>query len=148
MKQISRPEFGEYAPYTITYIDHVPNDGLVLEHLRENAKLTRALVSSLSEERLLSRYAPGKWSIKEVLVHVIDAERIFAYRALRIARNDKTPLPGFEENDYVPASQADQRVINSIVEEYAAVRLASVTLLESFTDNMLSLTGTVNGKQT
>ncbi len=128
---IPKPPVGEYPPYAITYIDKVPNDGQVLVHLQNNMNMLLSLAVKLSDEQLAYRYAPGKWTIKEVLIHIADTERIFAYRALRIGRGDTTPLPGFEQDDYVPASHANERTIASIMEEYEAVRKASLTLLYS-----------------
>lgn len=131
MKLISKPSEGEYIPYAIAYISLVPDDGAVLQYAADNLENVKSLIRAATEEELLYRYAPGKWNIKEVLVHIIDTERIFAYRALRIARNDKTPLTGFEQDDYVPASNAGERDIESIMEEYAAVRMATLTLFRS-----------------
>src|SRR3954466_6573706 len=100
MRKIGKPEAGEYAPYAIMYIGLLPDDGLVLQHLRDNLKMTAEFILSLPEEKLAYRYAVGKWTIKEILAHVVDDERIYAYRALRFARNDRTELPGFEQDDY------------------------------------------------
>ena len=100
MKIITKPDEGEYASYTIMYIGLLPNDGLVLKHLSYNANKLVEFIQSLPEEKLTSRYAENKWTIKEILVHIIDDERIYVYRALRYARNDKISLPGFEQDDY------------------------------------------------
>lgn len=104
------------------------------------------LVLSLPEGKGEYRYGPNKWSIKEVLCHLIDAERIFTYRALRFARNDKTQLPGFEENDYAPEANAHGRTLAEIGEEATHVRQSTVDLFKSFTPEMLQRTGTANGK--
>jgi hypothetical protein len=96
MKKIKKPEAGEYPVYASIYIDRLPDDGLLLQHLENNFQATKELILSLPEEKLLYRYAAGKWTIKEILVHIIDDERIYSYRALRFARNDSTELPGFE----------------------------------------------------
>ena len=103
---------GEYNPYAIMYIKLLPDDGLVLQHLKENFKKIKAFIQSLPPEKLTYRYAENKWTIKEILVHIMDDERIYAYRALRIARNDKTPLPGFEQEDYVPFSRANKEALS------------------------------------
>jgi len=87
------------------------------------------------------RYAPGKWTIKEVVQHVIDSERVFAYRALRFARNDATPLPGFEQDDYVPASESWRRSMSDLLEEAATVRASLIALYRSFTPAMLARRG-------
>jgi uncharacterized damage-inducible protein DinB len=107
-------------------------------------KKTRELVDSVPDERWGFVYAPGKWTIKEVLVHIVDDERIYAYRALRIGRGDTTPLPGFEQNDYVPYSRAGGRSVRSILKEYESVRRATLTLFRSFTEEDLSRKGTAN----
>jgi hypothetical protein len=125
----------------------LPDDGRLLDHLRENLRVTTDLVRGLPEERLLRRYAPGKWSIKEVLVHVVDDERIYAYRALRFARGDRTELPGFEQDDYVPPSAADQRAIEDILAEYAAVREATIALFRGLPEESFSRSGVADGKR-
>src|SRR5437868_7740336 len=109
MQRIEKPEAGEYAPYTIMYIGLLPDDGLVLKHLQANLQATTDFILSLPEEKLTYRYAEGKWTIKEILVHLIDDERIYAYRALRFARHDKTELPRFEQDDYALHSGANER---------------------------------------
>src|ERR1700730_11346516 len=114
MKRIQKPKKGEYNPYAIMYISLLPGDGLVLKHLKDNFKTTRDFILSLPAEKLNYRYAEDKWTIKEILVHIMDDERIYAYRALRFARNDKTELPGFEQDDYVPYSKANKRNLKDI----------------------------------
>lgn len=141
MPHIPKPHPGEYAPYTIMYIDLVPNDGQVLKHLRDHLAATLAFIRSFPAEKLATPHQPGEWTIQEILVHLSDSERIFAYRALRIARQDTTPLAGFEQDDYVPTSRANTRGLASILEEYAAVRLATVTMFESFEEDVYTRTG-------
>ena len=97
MKKIQKPIEGEYNPHAILQIKLLPDDGLVLQHLKENFKKIKAFIQSLHPDKLTYRYAENKCTIKEILVHIMDDERIYAYRALRIDRNDKTPLPGFEQ---------------------------------------------------
>lgn len=142
---ILKPEPGEYAPYAIMYIGLLPDDGLVLRHMENNLAVVKALVDSLPEERLTTPFAPGEWTIKEILVHIIDDERIYAYRALRFARNDQTELPGFEQDDYTAHSGANQRSLSSILEEYVAVRHATTTLFANLDDNALLRAGVANG---
>lgn len=131
MPHITKPEPGEYAPYTIMYISLLPDDGQVLRHLRKNLDATLTFIRSFPTKKLATPCAPGEWTIQEILIHIADTERIFAYRALRIARGDTTPLAGFEQDDYVPASRANERELESILAEYTAVRLATCTLFES-----------------
>ncbi|MCR5889847.1 DinB family protein [Hymenobacter sp. J193] len=138
---LARPAADEYAPYYHTYVRLVEDP---FRQLREQPIQLRQLLASLTDEQSLLRYAPGKWSIKESLVHMIDTERIFAYRALRIARGDTTALPGFEQNDYVPASGADDRPLSSILTEYDAVRAATLSLLESLRPQDFERRGTAS----
>ncbi len=144
MKKIAKPIAGEYAPYALMYIGLLPDDGLVLKHLKDNLKTTQEFIQSLPEEKLLYRYAEGKWTIKEVLVHIIDDERIYAYRALRFARNDATALPGFEQEDYARHSGANDRSVKDILKEYAAVRNATITLFNGLDEKALSRGGVAN----
>ena len=104
-----------------------------------------SLLLTLPEDGWMYRYAEGKWSIKELVQHVIDAERIFCYRALRFARKDKTELPGFEENDFAMASKADSRTKASLIEELAAVQKASALLFASFDAEQRNESGKANG---
>lgn len=141
MRKFPKPAEGEYAPYAIMYINLVPDDGLVLQHLLSNLQMVKDLISAQSEKKLVTRCAEGEWTIKEILVHVIDTERIFAYRALRFARNDTTELPGFEQVPYVAASGANERSIEDILEELTAVRMATVALFKSLDDEAMSRSG-------
>ena len=145
MKTIAKPEADEYAPYTISYIGLLPDDGLVLKHLADNLTTTSDFIRSLPEEKLSYRYAAGKWTIKEILAHIIDDERIYAYRALRFARNDKTELPGFDQDNYALHSGANERMIESLLHEFAAVRNATIALFESFDEQVLTRKGIASG---
>ena len=147
MNVIQKPNEGEYAHYAIIYIDQVPDDGLVVHHLQDNLKAVQTLVLSFPPERLTSRWADGEWTIKEILVHIMDTERIFCYRALRFARNDDTELSGFEQDDYVPYTQANKRNIAEILEEYAAVRQATITFFNSLEEEALTRTGIASGQR-
>jgi len=144
MRLIDKPAPGEYSPHAIVYISLLPDDKQVLQCMWDNFEMVRNLMVSLPDDKLFYRYAPGKWSIKETLVHIIDDERIYAYRALRIARNDKTPLPGFEQDDYVPYSKADERSLESIYAEYTAVRTSTLWMFNSFHDDDLLRIGFAN----
>jgi uncharacterized damage-inducible protein DinB len=141
---IARPAGDEYAPYYGTYISKVP-DGDVHALLESQLADTLALIRSLPESRGQHRYAPDKWSIKEVLGHVIDAERIFGYRALRIGRGDTTPLPGFEQNDYVPVAHFDRRTLKDLADELAAVRQSTIQLFQHLDAEALVRRGTASG---
>jgi len=146
MKRIEKPGEGEYAPYAIMYIGLLPDDGLVLKHLEDNSEATKDFILSLPEGRLTYRYAEGKWTVKEILAHIADDERIYAYRALRFARNDRTELPGFEQDDYALHSGANERRVEDILNEFTAVRRATIALFEGLDDKALTRAGTADGK--
>lgn len=141
---ITRPESTEYPKYYANYIGKVQGDDLFAA-MQATHRDTQALIGSLTEEQLRYRYAEGKWTIKDIIGHLIDAERIFAYRALRFARKDKTDLPGFDENEYVPASNANERNIHDLLAEFTVVRASTLSLLKSFSEEMLTHIGTANG---
>ena len=138
--KIAKPNPDEYAPYYGRYIAKVETDDPIKE-LRKSRKELLNFISPLKKKQLNYRYAEGKWSIKEILVHLLDGERIFSYRALRFARNDKTELPGFEEKDYAPASKADKRKLKSILRDFIAVRDATEQLFKSFDEDMMMRSG-------
>ncbi len=144
MITIVKPKQGEYDPYAIMYINLLPDDGKVLNHLKNNFTKVKKFISSLPKKKLSYRYEKDKWTIKEILVHLMDDERIFAYRALRIARGDTTPLPGFEQNDYVPFSRANERSLPDIFAEYKTIRDATISLFNSFSSEDLLRIGTAN----
>ncbi len=139
---IQRPEKSEYNPYFERYIAAVGEKGAI-SALRGTDFLV--LISGLSEQQWNYRYAPEKWSVKEVLVHIMDTERIFAYRLLRISRNDSTPLAGFEQDGYIENADVENRSVSSLLTEYKAVRAATLSLLESLDVPALSRIGTASG---
>ena len=141
-----RPAAGEYAPYYQRYLDRVP-EGDLIGHLRRQGAEARGLLAPLDDARALYRYAPGKWSVKEVVGHMNDAERVFAYRALRMGRADTTPLAGFDEKAYTPAGRFDARPLAEIVREYEAVRAASLALFGGMDGEALLRRGTANGNE-
>ena len=141
---IPRPAADEFTPYYGKYIVKVP-DGDLCRILTDQLAETLALIRSIPEARGTHRYAPGKWSIQEVIGHVCDSERIFSYRALRIARGDATPLPGFEQDDYIPTGRFDQRTLADLSEELAAVRQASLQLFRHLDPGALERRGTASG---
>jgi uncharacterized damage-inducible protein DinB len=124
----------------------VPENKDVLGELQVQSMETIDLVTSLDDETLASSYQDGKWTILEILVHLMDCERIFAYRALRIGRKDKTPLPGFNENEFAQNSQANKRKILGIVKEYSLLRASTIELFQSFTTEMWEQIGEANGQ--
>lgn len=127
---IPRPEPGEYAPYYDRYISLVPGND-ILATLDAQRRQMMLLLSGRDEADGDFRYAPEKWSAKEVLGHVCDAERIFAYRALRFSRADRTPIEGFEQDDYVRNGPFARRGLADLIDDYIAVRRATLTLLRN-----------------
>ena len=125
----TRPAAGEFPPYFATYIDKVP-DGDVIAVLEAGIGTTRKALAAVPEERAGYRYAEGKWSIKEVLGHMSDTERIFTYRLLTFARGDVGPLPGFDENAYTPLQESDRVPLAWLLDEFVAVRAATLALLK------------------
>ncbi len=126
----------EYHPFYQTYID-VLGDVELFDMLRRQLENFPKFLESLPDEKLSFAYAEGKWTIAEALVHVLDAERVFQYRALRFIRGDKTPLPGFDQDLYVPNSNAARRTKESIIEEYKAVRRSTIALFSNINGKML-----------
>lgn len=141
---MSRPEPSEYNTYYGRYISLVP-DGPIVDRLRGQIGETLSVLRALPESRGEHRYAPAKWSIKEIVGHVADAERVFSYRALRIARGDETPLPGFEQDDYVRNGNFGARTLRHLVDELEAVRRGTVLLLEGFDETAMTRRGTASG---
>jgi uncharacterized damage-inducible protein DinB len=141
---IAKPVLADAPKYFHHYINLVDENDLTTA-LLESQKTTAALINSIQEEKANFRYAESKWSIKEVLQHIIDSERIFAYRALRFSRRDATPLSGFDENHYVPNANTSDRTIKNILEEYQTVRAASVSLYQYMNDEMLDFKASANG---
>lgn len=138
-----RPAPDEYAQFYASYISLVP-DGDVLESLERQRNDTEKLLGSISEAKAAHRYAPDKWSIKGVVGHVVDSERVFSYRALVIGRGDPTPLPGFDEKSWAQSANFDERELKELVEEYALVRDATLALLRALPEAAWSRRGTAN----
>ena len=137
---ISDLQKDEYLPYFKGYIDQA--EGITLfSGLESSFKTIYDFYLTIAPAKLEYRYDEGKWTIKEIISHLIDTERIFCYRALRFARQDKTALSGFDENEYVLASGASERSIADLLEEYTLVRKATVALFKSFSDNVLKSKG-------
>jgi uncharacterized damage-inducible protein DinB len=140
---IPKPGPGEHIEYYAKYINLVPGTD-ARPALERQASETQNLLEHVSDAQGLHRYDTGKWSVKEVLGHITDTERVFAYRAMRIGRGDQTPLPGFDENLYVPQSNANLRSMASLRAELAAVRASTLSLAESFDEAALERLGTSN----
>jgi hypothetical protein len=138
---LTRPLPGEYAEGYATYIAEA-GEGDVLALLQGQMGEVAALFAGLSETQGAFRYAPGKWSLKDLLQHLSDAERIFTYRCLRIGRGDTTPMPGFDEDPYAVAAQADARTVADLLTDFRAVRMASLTLFRSLPDGAWGNQGT------
>lgn len=141
---MSKPLAGEYAPFYQPYIDTIP-DGDIINVLEQHGYDLAMYIRAFPENIGDFSYAPGKWSAKEVLLHIIDAERIFTYRALSIARGEQTTLPGFDENLYVPNSNAVDRSLESIRLEFQAVRAATLHLYINLSAAMWLHRGNANG---
>jgi DinB family protein len=143
---INRPQSGEFAPYYERYISLIEGED-VLAALDRQRRETMLLLSGRNEEDGNYRYAPGKWSAKEVLGHVCDTERIFAYRALRFSRADATPLAGFEQDDYVRNGPFANRSLEDLVEDFIAVRRASISLFRNLDEAAWSYRGVANNSE-
>ena len=143
---IARPDDTEYAPFYAGYVADVPETDVVAV-LRASGRDIVAALAAIPEARGGHRYAADKWTVREVVGHMIDAERIFVYRALRLARADATPLPGFEENDYVRAAGSDARTLADLIDELRAVREATVQLFASLPNEAWGRRGIVNGRE-
>src|SRR5690606_16471280 len=142
--QLTQLNKQDYPEYYQTYLDQLPVDTLINTLLSQRDH-TIEFLSSITEDDLNTFYAPGKWTVAQVLQHMLDTERIFQYRALCIARKDKTSLPGFDQDDYVPASQANERNLRGFIEEYITLRDSGISLFKSFSEDMLQETGVSNG---
>ncbi|MGB8705177.1 MAG: DinB family protein [Gillisia sp.] len=134
----------EYLSFYQTYLDNLPDENLI-EILESTKRKFALFLASLKDDDLKKKYEPGKWTVAEVLQHILDTERIFQYRALTLAREDSTKIPGFDQDAYVPSSKANQRDLQSFIFEFDSVRNAGIALFQSFDDEMLKATGNVNG---
>ncbi|UCC71511.1 MAG: DinB family protein [Gemmatimonadota bacterium] len=139
-----RPDPSEYFEYYGRYVDLVP-DGDIIAILAEEMLRTLDVLAAVPPDLADYRYAPEKWTVKEVIGHVIDAERVFGYRALHFARRDPASLPSMEENEWARASNAAARSMESLAKEYALVRESHIALLKGFDEEMSTLKGTASG---
>lgn len=138
-----RPTPTDYAPPHAGYVDLVEEDD-ILSAMREQSSQTQKLLASLDEQRATYRYGEGKWSIKEVIGHMVDAERIIGYRALAVARGDTQPLPGFDENAYVQNASFDAWKLGDLAEEYALVRRSNIVFFQNLQPEAWDRRGTAN----
>jgi uncharacterized damage-inducible protein DinB len=143
---IEKPSEGEFPAYAHIYIDLLPDDGRILQHLADGFIATRNLILSLPKDRLLHRYGVGKWTIKEILAHLIDDERIYVYRALRFARNDATELPGFDQDHFARYSEANRRDASDLLAELSLVRQSTIAFFKSLDAPSLLRRGVADGR--
>jgi DinB superfamily len=139
------PGAGEYAEFYAGYVKRVPA-GDVVATIRDQIGETLALLRGVDPSRTTSGYAPGKWSIRDVVLHMADTERVMAYRALRIARADTTPLASFDENAWTPMAGANARSMDALLAEFEATRRATVAMLEGLPSEAWARVGTASGK--
>lgn len=138
-----RPAKEEYGGHFGTYIELVP-EGSVVDTLSVSLKTTAEFLSDLPEEKAEFRYAPGKWSLKEVIGHISDTERIMSYRLLRIARGDATPLPGFDQDLYMENSPFAGQSLAELIEDYISVRKATLSLVRGLPEEAWARMGTAS----
>ncbi|MDX5347505.1 MAG: DinB family protein [Hymenobacteraceae bacterium] len=145
MNKIPKPAPGEYPQWYEHYFSQLA-DKDALQLLEEQLSELEEMLQAVSDEQAALAYAPGKWTLKELLVHMLDTERIMAYRALAISRGEAAALPGFDENSYAEQSQANERIFSEILEEYRLQRLSNLALFRSFSEEMLNRKGHANGQ--
>ncbi|GAB2537660.1 DinB family protein [Rufibacter soli] len=143
---IPRPLPGDYAEYYTSYIQTIPEQAEVLDLLQKQQQEVNQLFGRVSANEADFSYEPGKWSIKQLLGHMNDTERIMAYRALCIARGEQAPLPGFDENDYVRNAYFEERTLAGLLAEHQAIRAATISLLETLPEAAFSRRGNANGQ--
>lgn len=141
---ISKPRSDDYAPYAAGYVNKVPDGADVLQVLADNQTITYNLFHKLTDEQAMHAYAEGKWTLKEVLGHMIDTERVFSFRAFVFSREDIS-LPGFDQETYVLSTDFNSRTIQSLADEFKAVRDATLFLYRSFSEEQLSRSGVASG---
>lgn len=139
---MKRPSEGDYAPFYAGYIKNISGD--VIKALEDQLRSTNSFLKAISQDKIDFRYAEGKWSIKEVVGHLIDIERVMAYRALSFSRNEKQSLPGFDENDYIRESNYSKRDYIDLVDELKKVRESNLSMFRSFSKEVLDKRGIAN----
>jgi uncharacterized damage-inducible protein DinB len=140
----ARPAPDEYAPYYQGYVDKVPA-GDIVATLEAERDATLALFATIAEETGAHRYAEGKWSVKELMGHINDTERVFAYRLMRIARGDETPIEGFNQDPYIPTGRFNERTVADLAAEFEHIRAATLDIARNLDDEAWSRAGTANG---
>ncbi len=143
MSTTTRPQENEFAPHAKVYVGHVPSDD-VASVLHEQLDQSIALFRRIGDTRAALPYAPGKWTVKETLGHLADTERILSCRVLRIARGDTTPLPGFEQDNYIPYARSNERTLDDLLQEFTAVREATLALVRSLSPDAWDRRGTAS----
>ncbi len=144
---IERPQPQEYAAYYHDYVVQIPEDSSILHRMESQIQELRELASHLPGGNAGFRYAEGKWSLAEVVGHIIDSERIFATRALVFSRNDPTEYPGFEQDDYVVEANSDNRPFSNLVDEFEYLRRGNILMFHGMTDEMLLRKGVANNNR-
>ena len=139
-----RPTEEEFAPYYGTYVKKVQGEDII-PILEKNKQTTEDFLLSIPTEKWNSAYEEGKWTIKEVIVHLIDTERVCAYRAMRIARGDSTSLPGFDQDIFIENSNANARSIDSLISEFKVTREATISFFKNLTEEQWQRKGTASG---
>ncbi|MDF2937478.1 MAG: squalene--hopene cyclase [Paenibacillaceae bacterium] len=139
-----RPGLKDYPDHIVHYLKQTP-EGDLLQIMKKQTEEVLALLAPLSEEESLYRYAPGKWSIRQLVGHITDTEQVFAYRLLRAARNDRTPLQGFDENDFVNFAFFDEQPLSVLLPRFEVTRRSAILLMESLKDEEWDRKGIVNG---
>ncbi|MBL8982290.1 MAG: DinB family protein [Gemmatimonadetes bacterium] len=141
---LTRPSADEYAPYYERYISRVPAGDLVTQ-LDAQAASFEAMFRAIPESRAGFRYATGKWSLREVVGHLIDTERVFTFRAISFARGDQNPLPSFDQDAWIPPARFDERTLHDLMNEWATVRAATIAMVRGLPENALTRRGTASG---
>lgn len=144
MEKVIGLNSNEYVPYQKMYLDLV-GEGEIVEQLNTSLLELEAFFNTVPDDKLNFKYAKDKWTVKELLLHIIDTERIFQYRALRFVREDKTELPGFSENEYIKAVDVSKRTLDSLLNEYKWVRMSTICLFETFNQEELLRLGVASG---
>lgn len=145
MNKLSHPNSNEYAEFYAGYVQRATSKGDVLAALPNQIDKIQAALGNLSDEQALFRDAPNEWTIKEVMGHLNDVERVFSYRLLRVSRNDSTPIPGFEQNDYVREAGFDAHPIKDLIQEFEHLRRANVLAIQNMTDEAALRVGVASG---